>query len=236
MKKIFFKPVVLISALFALVIVNTGCNGKPENSSSISPEIGSYKIAAQYVDSDQPLYFPELTLLEDGSFNFSYIIARDYLPNGDYQIKDNQLIARDEVVDERFVFDLIDSQHLRFNPEASTWLQISEDDLITQWQVAGRRVIFQKVGTELAKIKVETYSREKGYVVGKVLETTCENILDEVSFPLGDQISIVDPLVDPLDPSVVKEVLSVNVIFEDYGFGTKPMDLYGVTQLVVTFE
>ena len=129
MKKIFFKPVVLISALFALVIVNTGCNGRPVNSSSISPDICSYKIAAQYVDSDQPLYFPELTLLEDGSFNFSYIIARDYLPNGDYQIKDNQLIARDEVVDERFVFDLIDSQHLRFNPEASTWLQISEDDL-----------------------------------------------------------------------------------------------------------
>ena len=23
--------------------------------------------------------------------------------------------------------------------------------------------------------------------------------------------------------------LTVNVIFEDYGFGTKPMDLYGVT-------
>ena len=195
MKKTFFKPVVLISALFALVIVNTGCNGKPENSSSISPEIGSYKIAAQYVDSDQPLYFPELTLLEDGSFNFSYIIARDYLPNGDYQIKDNQLIARDEVVDERFVFDLIDSQQ-RFSQRHLLGCKYRKTIWITQVAGCWKKGHFSEGGHRVSKIKVETYSREKGYVVGKVLETTCRTFL--MKFFLG--IKYVDPHGDPQIP------------------------------------
>ena len=116
MKKtaILFVLILSFSLLFS-------CVGKEEKIEEVILEVGTYKM-----EGTETIRPPSVCLEEDGTFTFTLSVISDYIPSGNYTIKDSKLYL-EAGKEEVFVFDIKDSK-LILDKENSAYIPVIEGD------------------------------------------------------------------------------------------------------------
>lgn len=116
----------ILCLLFSLGIVFVGCSNPFPSSTSKEGE-GRMKPGNYVAVTDKTGVIPPSFSLEGDTFTMSYNIARDYLPNGNFTVKDGKLTARDKRTGEVFTFQIVNGETLKFLPEESSFLEYREN-------------------------------------------------------------------------------------------------------------
>ncbi|NLM06321.1 MAG: hypothetical protein GX219_05315 [Tissierellia bacterium] len=97
--------------LIIILLFLTACS-----SENITPLNGKYSTVGDEIG-------PMLILEENNKFSFTYIIERSYLPNGNFEIKNGELICSDKTTGEVAVFKIISDKKLELDLDKSELIE-----------------------------------------------------------------------------------------------------------------
>lgn len=93
--------------LIIILLLLTACN-----SENITPLNGKYSTVGDKIG-------PVITLEDDNKFSFIYVVERDYIPNGNFELKNNEIVCTDTVTGEIAVFKIISDKKLKLDLDKS---------------------------------------------------------------------------------------------------------------------